>query len=426
MTHTSVLLQELAKGLHDDLLADLYVDRGLVAGQRQRYMDALQSYTQYFGEGEVEIYSAPGRSEIGGNHTDHQHGQVLAAGINLDAIAVVGRTEDGIIRVRSDGYDLITIDTDNLQPEESGQESTAALIGGVAAGMRQRGYRIGGFNAYVTSDVPVGAGLSSSAAFEVLMGTILSGLCNDSKVSPTEIAIISQYAENVWFGKPCGLMDQMACSVGSLVHIDFADPENPAVEKVDLDLDRAGYSLCITDTKGSHANLTADYAAIPAEMKAVAGMFGKEVLVEVPEEEVIAAIPKIREAHGDRAVLRALHFHEENRRVTAEVNALKTTDIDAFLRVVRASGASSFQYLQNVYTTGDITRQNVSVALALSDITLGGRGAFRVHGGGFAGTIQAFVPNEMTAEYKRALDAVFGGDACRVLKIRRYGGRKVV
>lgn len=426
MVHTSILTQNFTENTYDALLTDIYVDSSRIAYQKKRYLEAIQAYIQCFGEGEVSIYSAPGRSEIGGNHTDHQHGQVLAAGINLDAIAIVRKTDDQRIRVKSDGYDLITLDTDATECVEGEKESTAALIRGVTAGLKNRGYQIGGFQAYITSDVLIGAGLSSSAAFEVLIGTILSGLYNDSKISPVELAIISQYAENVYFGKPCGLMDQMACSVGSLVHIDFADTQNPAVEKVEFDLDKAGYSLCITDTKGSHADLTADYAAVPAEMKAVAGLFGKEVLVELSEEEVLAGISEIRAKLGDRAVLRALHFYEENKRVVAETNALKAADVSAFLDAVKASGASSFQYLQNVYTTRDITSQNMSVALAVSDITLGKMGVSRVHGGGFAGTIQAFVQNDAVEHYRTVMDSVFGEDSCKVLKIRKYGGMQVL
>ncbi len=426
MAHTSTLIKALSEKEYDHLLADIYVDKSLISCQRQRYIEAVRAYIRCFGEGDVEIYSAPGRSEIGGNHTDHQHGQVLAAGINLDAIAVVGAAQDGCIRVKSAGYDTITIDSDSCALAESEKETTVALIKGVAEGMRQRGYQIGGFSAYITSDVLIGAGLSSSAAFEVLIGTILSGLYNNMKVSPIELAIISQYAENVYFGKPCGLMDQMACSVGSLVHIDFADTSKPAVETVSFDLERAGYSLCITDTKGSHADLTADYAAIPAEMKAVAGMFGAEVLIELSEDMILGNIGKIRATLGDRAVLRALHFYEENKRVTAEVEALKSGNIDEFLNIVRASGASSFQYLQNVYTGRDITSQNMSVALAVSDIALAGKGASRVHGGGFAGTIQAFVPNDNTEHYRNVMDSVFGEGSCKTLKIRSYGGIKVL
>ncbi|MCM1090125.1 MAG: galactokinase [Butyrivibrio sp.] len=427
MEHTSTLISSFSEGAYDNLLADIYVDTGLLDYQRQRYIEAIRSYIQCFGEGEAAIYSAPGRSEIGGNHTDHQHGQVLAAGINLDAIAVVCPTSDSLIRIKSDGYDMITIDTASpCEPMESEKESTISLIRGVVEGMRRHGHALGGFQAYITSDVLIGAGLSSSAAFEVLIGTILSGLYNDMKVSPIEIAIISQYAENVYFGKPCGLMDQMACSVGSLVHIDFKDTANPAVEKVEFDLERAGYSLCITDTKGSHADLTADYAAVPAEMKAVAELLGKSVLVELTEDMVMDNITKLRQTLGDRAVLRALHFYEENKRVETEVSALKKGNIDLFLNTVKASGASSFQYLQNVYTNHDITSQNMSVALAVSDIKLGADGVCRVHGGGFAGTIQAFVRNTAVEEYRSAMDKVFGEHSCKALKIRKYGGMKVL
>lgn len=427
MEHTSTLISNFSGNAYDNLLADIYVDTSLISYQKQRYIEAIRSYIQCFGEGDVAIYSAPGRSEIGGNHTDHQHGQVLAAGINLDAIAVVCATSDSLVRIKSDGYDMITIDTSSpCEPVESEKESTISLIRGVVEGMRQHGHKIGGFQAYITSDVLIGAGLSSSAAFEVLIGTILSGLYNEMKVSPIEIAIISQYAENVYFGKPCGLMDQMACSVGSLVHIDFKDTTNPAVEKVEFDLERAGYSLCITDTKGSHADLTADYAAVPAEMKAVAELFGKSVLVELSEDMILENIIKIRQALGDRAVLRALHFYEENGRVETEVSALKKADINLFLNTVKASGASSFQYLQNVYTNHDITSQNMSVALAVSDIQLSADGVCRVHGGGFAGTIQAFVKNNAVEQYRSAMDKVFGEHSCKVLKIRKYGGMKVL
>ncbi|MDE7252353.1 MAG: galactokinase [Acetatifactor sp.] len=427
MEHTSTLISNFSSDAYDNLLADIYVDTSLISYQKQRYIEAIRSYIQCFGEGDVSIYSAPGRSEIGGNHTDHQHGQVLAAGINLDAIAVVCATSDSLIQIKSDGYDMITIDTGSpCEPVESEKESTISLIRGVVEGMRQHGHKLGGFQAYITSDVLIGAGLSSSAAFEVLIGTILSGLYNEMKVSPIEIAIISQYAENVYFGKPCGLMDQMACSVGSLVHIDFKDTTNPAVEKVEFDLERAGYSLCITDTKGSHADLTADYAAVPAEMKAVAELFGKSVLVELTEDMILENITKIRQALGDRAVLRALHFYEENRRVETEVSALKNADINLFLNTVKASGASSFQYLQNVYTNHDIASQNMSVALAVSDIRLGADGVCRVHGGGFAGTIQAFVKNTAVEQYRSAMDKVFGEHSCKVLKIRKFGGMKVL
>ena len=330
------------------------------------------------------------------------------------------------MKVVSDGYDLITISLDNLTRKEEEEGTTISLIKGVLAGFVEHGHTVGGFQAYITSDVLIGAGLSSSAAFETIIGTIISGLYNDMTISPIEIAIIGQYAENVYFGKPCGLMDQMACSVGSLVHIDFANPADPMVERVEFDLDAHGYSLCITDTKGSHADLTPDYAAIPAEMKAAAACFGKEVLGEVSKEEVLANLNVIREQVNDRAALRAIHFIYENERVHKEVDALQSDQFDTFLQTVKESGDSSYKYLQNVYTCHDVEHQNVSVALALSDILLGNNGVSRVHGGGFAGTIQAFVKNEAVAEYKKGMETLFGEGACDVLKIRKYGGMKVL
>lgn len=424
--NTKQLTEEIKNGGLDAKLLDIYVDESKLAYQKKRYIKAIQKYESLFGEDDVCIFSAPGRTEVGGNHTDHQHGEVLAASINNDAIAVVKPLDEQVIRVVSDGYKMITVSPDNLEPVKKEKESTAALIKGVLAGIRDRGYKIGGFQAYVTSDVLIGAGLSSSAAFETLMGTIVSGLYNDMKISAADIAIIGQYAEKVYFGKPCGLMDQMACSVGSLVHIDFANPKEPVVEKVEFDMEKYGYSLCITDTKGSHSDLTGDYAAVPAEMKAVANLFGKEVLREITLEELFADIRTVREKTGDRAVLRAVHFIEENKRVQGEVQALKENDIAGFLALVKASGDSSYKYLQNVYTNNDVAHQNVSVALAASDVILGNCGVSRVHGGGFAGTIQAFVKNEKVAEYRKAMDNIFGEGACDVLKIRKYGGMKVL
>lgn len=425
MTDTKQLIEELQSGKHDDLLLDIYVDPSKVEYQRIRYIKALHAYEAHFSGGEVAIFSAPGRSEIGGNHTDHQHGEVLAASINNDAIAVVKALDEPYVKVISDGYDMITVPLTNLDQKEEEKESTMALIKGVLAGVKQKGFQIGGFQAYITSDVLIGAGLSSSAAYETLIGTILSGLYNDMKISAMEIAKIGQYAENVYFGKPCGLMDQMACSVGSLVHVDFADSESPKVEKVEFDMNRYGYSLCITDTKGSHADLTSDYAAVPEEMKNVARFFGKEVLLDVNKEMVFSRIEELRERTGDRAVLRALHFMNENERVQKEVSALQKGEVEAFLALVKESGDSSFKYLQNVYSNSDVRHQNVSLALAVSDMYLGKNGVSRVHGGGFAGTIQAFVKNEAVAGYQKVMDSVFGKYACSVLKIRRYGGIKV-
>lgn len=420
-------IKELLKNRElDSLLNDIYLDEARLDYQRQRYIDAISRYEALYESGEVSIYSAPGRSEIGGNHTDHQNGEVLAASINLDAIAIVKPLADPVVTVVSGDYDRITIDLSDLDFHEAEQGTTLSLIKGVLAGLKNHGCTIGGFQTYITSDVLIGAGLSSSAAFETIIGTIVSGLYNDMKISPVDIAIIGQYAENVYFGKPCGLMDQMACSVGNLVHIDFADKKNPVIESVSCDLAEYGYSLCITDTKGSHADLTADYAAVPTEMRAAAAVFGKEVLHGVTLPELLERSAEVREKAGDRALLRAIHFVTENVRVQEEVAALRAGDFDAFLRTVKASGDSSFKYLQNVYTNHDVEHQNVSIALAVSDAILGGNGVSRVHGGGFAGTIQAFVKNEAVQEYKNTLDSVFGKDACNVLKIRKYGGMKVL
>lgn len=426
MGYTETLRECFESKRNDQLLMEIYLDENKLDYQRHRYVDAINKYRELYGDDDVEIYSAPGRSEIGGNHTDHQNGEVLAASINLDAIAIVKPLEETIVKVVSDDYPMLVIDLTDLELKENEKETTAALVKGVLAGFVNRGYQIGGFQTYITSDVLIGAGLSSSAAFETLIGTILSGLYNNMKVSPVEIAIIGQYAENVYFGKPCGLMDQMACSVGNLVHIDFADKENPVIEGVGCDLGKYGYSLCITDTKGSHADLTADYAAVPAEMKAVAAVFGKKVLQGVELEELYERSAEIREKAGDRAYLRALHFVNENVRVQQEVEALKQEAFEEFLRIVKASGDSSFKYLQNVYTNHDVQYQNVSVALAISETILGDDGVCRVHGGGFAGTIQAFVKNEAVEKYRNHMNHIFGEASCSVLKIRKFGGMKVM
>ena len=410
----------------DKELCSIYGDEKLLPYQKKRYVDALCKFETYYGEGDVAVFSAPGRSEIGGNHTDHQHGEVLAAAINLDAIAIVRKKADKVVRVRSGEYPEVVITLEDLSLKKEERETTLSLVKGVLAGFVERGYHIGGFDAYITSDVLIGAGLSSSAAFETLIGTILSGLYNGMSVSPIAVAQIGQYAENVYFGKPCGLMDQMASSVGSLVHIDFKNPKEPIVEKVDCDIEKYGYNLCITDTKGSHADLTHEYAAIPEEMKAVASYFGKEVLQEVTIEDILANIGDIRKKAGDRSVLRALHFVNENKRVEREVDALKHDDICEFLNVVKESGDSSYKYLQNVYANSDVEHQNVSLALAVSEMFLSENGVCRVHGGGFAGTIQAFVKEEYVSEYKKNMNRIFGEDACYELKIRKYGGIQIV
>ena len=423
---TDILIQSFIDGVYDERLLDVYADETKIYYQRERYINAIKKFEQCYKPGDVELFSAPGRSEIGGNHTDHQNGEVLAASVNLDTIGVVRKTDDNVIRLVSDNYDEIIIRLDDVSVEEKEKETTKALIKGVVSGFLERNYSVGGFQAYITSDVLIGAGLSSSAAFETLIGTILSGLYNRGTVSATEIAIIGQYAENVYFGKPCGLMDQMASSIGNLVHIDFANPECPYVEKIDFDMEKYGYRLCITDTKGSHADLTDEYAAIPKEMKLVAKYFGKEVLCGIYINDVLDNITDLRKKLGDRCVLRTLHFIYENKRVQKEVSALKAGNIGAFLDDVKASGNSSFKYLQNVYSNQDIKNQNVSLALFVSEMFLGQNGVCRVHGGGFAGTIQAFVKNEYVENYKYEMDKIFGKDSCKDLRIRKYGGIKVL
>ncbi|MCR5118725.1 MAG: galactokinase [Lachnospiraceae bacterium] len=424
--NTSELKKYIEAGSLDERLKDIYCGADQISYQKERYVKTITLFEQAYGKAEVTVFSAPGRTEVGGNHTDHQHGEVLAGAINKDAIAVVRKTDDEELRLISDGSEEIVINTAELDKMPAEEGTTSALVRGVLAGLHQRGYKVGGFKTYITSDVLIGAGLSSSAAFETLIGNIISGLYNDEKIDAVTIAIVGQYAENGYFGKPCGLMDQMACSVGSLVHIDFADPKAPVTEKVEYDFAKSGYKLCITDTKGSHADLTPDYAAVPAEMKAVAAFFGKEVLHEVSREEVLENSATIREKCGDRALLRALHFYAENIRVKKQTEALKAGNMAAFLSEVKASGDSSFKYLQNVYTNSDVQHQNISVALQLAEEILKSDGVARVHGGGFAGTMQAWVRNEKVEDYRAAMDKLFGAGSCSVLQIRKYGGMRVI
>ena len=371
---------------------------------------------------DIYHFSAPGRTEIGGNHTDHQHGCVIAAAVNMETTAEVTLNGTNIIRVDSEGYRPVEIDLGDLNAKESEKNTTAALIRGVAAAFAQRGYKLAGFDAKVKSTVLPGSGLSSSAAFEVLIGRILNGLFADNVISDIEIAQIGQYAENVYYGKPSGLMDQMASSVGGLVFIDFNDPKTPIVEKVDYDFAHSGYTLCTIDSGADHADLTDEYAAMPIEMKKVAKFFGKEVLREVDEQEFYAKIAEIRKETGDRAVLRAIHFFNENRRVQMQVRALKNDNFDAFLHYVNESGMASWTLLQNVTPAGYVEKQNMAFTIALCQQLLGGEGAVRVHGGGFAGTVQAFVPVELLAGFKANMEAILGEGRCHVLSIRPEGG----
>lgn len=417
----------LEQGSLDQRIKEIYVDEQRVPYNRERYIRAIDRFTELFpSEKEIEIYSAPGRSEVCGNHTDHQNGMVLATSINLDAIAIVAKAEEPVIRLVSGDFPMEEVDVADLSMKEEEQSTTTALIRGVAAGMKERGHQVGGFTAYITSDVLMGAGMSSSAAFESLIGTILSGLYNDMKVSSIEIAQIGQYAENIYFGKPCGLMDQMACSVGGMIFIDFKEKEHPEVRQVHTDFEKAGLSLCIVDTKGSHADLTPDYAAVPAEMNQVAQALGREHLREVPRETFFKELPKLWKETSGRAVLRAIHFYEEEERVLRGVKSLEESDYPGFLSVIKASGDSSAKYLQNIYSPKDVDSQNVTVALAVSESILGENGVCRVHGGGFAGTIQAFVKNEAVAAYKEQIEAIYGDDSCHVLKVRLQGGIRVL
>lgn len=424
MKKASLVIKEIQEGTYNDVLKEVYIDESRIEKQPQRYVAAIEKFISLYGDQEIEIYSTPGRSEVSGNHTDHQNGEVLAAAINLDIIAVVSKND--VVKVLSDDYDLKPISLDDLSKNENEVGTSEGLMRGVLARFKELGYAIGGFNGYMTSDVLQGSGLSSSAAFEVMIGTILSGLYNEMKVDPVVIGQVGQYSENVYFGKPCGLMDQSACSVGSLIHIDFKDNSKPVVEKVDVEFSSFKHSLCIVDVHASHADLTDDYAAIPYEMKKVANYFNQEALREVDKDDFYLNLPKIREILGDRAVLRAMHLFEENKRVDQQVKALEEGNFDTFKKLIKESGDSSFKYLQNVYSSHDLTNQSVSIGLAISDISLGDKGVSRVHGGGFAGTIQAFVPNDIVSMYKKNMEHVFGEGACHVLKVRPYGGMKVL
>lgn len=415
----------LAAGACDELLSRLYCRP---AEQLQPYRDrvchVMAGYQSTFAKDEntqVTICSAPGRTELGGNHTDHQRGKVLTGSVDLDALACAAPNDTGKIRILSEGYGLIAIDCGSLDPVPGEENTTQAILRGVAGRIAALGYPVSGFDAYVISDVPGGSGLSSSACFEVLIGTVINELFCDGKLAPAEIAKIGQYAENVYFGKPSGLLDQMGCALGGIVAIDFRNSRTPEYHAVDVDFAQAGYALCIIDTGADHADLTADYAAIPEEMKLVAEAFGKEVLCEVEEAAFYQAVPQLRARLGDRAVLRAIHYFTDCRRVESQVAALERGDFDRFLRLVSSSGHSSYMYLQNVATYRDPADQPVAVALAMAGYYLDSRGARRVHGGGFAGTIQAYVPLDMVPEFRRGMDALLGDGACRVAYIRPVG-----
>lgn len=416
--------KKITDGAFDSALVRVYGEKELDV-QRARYAELCTLFEEKTGDADgIRFFSAPGRTEVCGNHTDHNHGRVLAAAINLDAVACAAKTDGNYIRVFSKGYPGDVVDINVLTPQADEKDRSASLVRGVAARFVQLGYKIGGFDAVTVNNVLKGSGMSSSASFEVLVGTVLNYLYNDGSISAVEIAQIAQYAENVFFGKPCGLMDQMACSVGSFVEIDFADPLKPVITPVDFDFASCGHALCIVDTRADHADLTDEYAAIRSEMEAVAGFFGKKCLRDTPEQEVLDNLGALRKKLGERPVLRAIHFYEDDRRVEKEAAALKKGDFETFKSLVIDSGNSSYMYNQNVFSVKS-SAQPVSFALAVSHRLLEGRGAWRVHGGGFAGTIQAFVPDELLDKYKTVMEGIFGAGACYVLSVRPFGGTEV-
>ena len=424
---TTQLLSFIENKGTDKELIRIYGEENLEV-QRKRYIGAVKEFYENYGECEVSVFSVPGRSELSGNHTDHNHGKVMAGSIDLDIIAIASQTDDGVIKIKSQGFPMDVVDTKTYKtPNEMDFFKSNALIAGMSRAFENYGAKSGGYVAYTTSNVFKGSGLSSSAAFEVMVGNILNYFYNDGEVDNVEIAKMAQYSENVFFGKPCGLMDQMACAVGGFVYIDFEDTKNPIIEKIPFDLSGAGYALCIVNTGGNHADLNDDYASVPYEMKSVAKYFGKEYLRQLDKATVLANVEKLRAEVGDRAILRAIHFFNENERVTTQANALRSGNVEKFLDYVIKSGNSSFMYLQNVFTTKNVSEQGLSLALAITDSTLNGKGcAYRVHGGGFAGTIQAFVKTEYVEEYRKAIDSAFGEGACHVLRIRPDGAIKVL
>ncbi len=422
-----MLKTKLSSGALDNELKRVYVTDAAVEEQKERYINLVNLFEEEYGVSDtLSFYSAPGRTEVCGNHTDHNNGKVLAAAVNLDAVAVCAKKDGNITRVKSVGYDMDTIDITQMDVREDDFGTSQEIIRGMYAGFIERGYKVGAFDAYTTSSVLSGSGLSSSAAFEVLIGTILNHMFNEGKISPVEIAQIAQFSENKYFGKPCGLMDQMASSVGGFVEIDFKDTKEPVITKLDFDFAACGHSLCIVNTGGSHADLTPEYGAVRKEMESAAAVFGKKVLREVSVDEFNSKVAEVREKAGDRAVLRAMHFFADNARVDYEAEALSKGDFESFKQGVIESGRSSYMYNQNVYPSSSPADQPLSIGLCIAERLLKGKGAWRVHGGGFAGTMQAFVPNDMLDEYLTEMKKVFGEKSCYVLSVRPCGGVKVI
>lgn len=413
----SEAIRQIEEGKYDIVLQDIYQESEISS---KRYISAIKKFIELYSDLDISIYSAPGRSEIGGNHTDHQHGKVLASAIDLDMICVVAFQENNRVELVSEGFEIKPIDLSDLSIHEEEKGTSEAIIRGIASSFVNKGKKIAGFKGYMVSSVLGGSGLSSSAAFESLIGSIFSYGLNEGSVDSVEIAKIGQYAENVYFGKPCGLMDQTACAVGGFVYIDFAS--DPVVKQINFDMNTTGYSLCIVDTKGSHADLTPEYAAIPSEMKMIAKYFGKEYLNEINPNDFYSSLNELRKLGNDRAIMRAFHFLAENARVPMMAEALEKNDFEGFLKLVSESGNSSYKYLQNVYAVTESSKQEIPIALALAEHLLQNRGVARVHGGGFAGTIQAYVRNEDVPGFTKAMNALFGEGCVYALHVRKQGG----
>lgn len=427
MAKISALIEKIANG-KNPLFQELYgVNEVVLKEQADRYAALMNEFQQVYGTNDVSLFSSPGRTEIGGNHTDHNYGRVLAGAVNLDNIAVAAANGTNTIRIKSVGYPEFQVDLGSLEIDPTQFYTSSSLVKGIAARMSEKGYAIGGFDACIEGRVPKGSGLSSSASFEVLIGAIINHLFNDGKMSAVENGIIGQWSENNFFGKPCGLMDQTACSVGGLITIDFEDPSKPIVKEVDFDFVKTGFALVITDVGGGHddAASQAEYASLPTEMKAVAAELGAKVLRQVTLEQIVEKMPEIRKKTGDRALLRAYHFQGDNQRVVDQVAALENNDFQAFLKMVVESGYSSYMYNQNIFDVVHKDEQVVSLALALSEMVLKGKGAWRVHGGGFGGTIQAFVPQDLLDKYVSTLEHVYGKGSCHKLFIRAKGSIKL-
>jgi galactokinase len=425
MATTETLINRINKG-DNNTFRNLY-GNGTAELERhaKRYTSLLHQFTKEFGKADLALFTSPGRTEIGGNHTDHNYGRVLAGAVNLDNVAAAAPNNSQKIRILSEGYPRFEVDLSSLKMDPAEKFTSAALVRGICARMKELGFAIAGFDACIDGGVPKGSGLSSSASFEVLIGAIVNELFNSGRMDPIQNAIIGQYAENNYFGKPCGLMDQTACAMGGLITIDFKDPANPVVKKVNFDFVATGFALVITDTGGNHADLNDEYASLPADMKAVAAELGAKVLRQVSLEDILQIAPKIRGKVGDRAILRAIHFQGDNQRVLEQVAALERNDFNAFLKMVVNSGYSSYMYNQNIYPVNNVKEQGVSLALALSELVLKDSGAWRVHGGGFAGTIQAFVPQNLLEKYISTLEHVYGKGSCHSLFIRPKGAGKV-